>query len=395
MTTIPQRTVEATRSERLRASIATKAYVTCSQFESSTYDFYHYPARFPPDVARTVIEEFSRRGDWVLDPFMGGGTSVVEGLLLGRRVIGVDINALAHFITTARTRPLSEMDEDALRDWAAETSIRTMAGAPDDERPPRVRNLPPPVAAFTASALELARKRLYPRQQMFARAVMLRLGQWCLECRDIRPRRRRLAKQLPVILERLIQGMRSFVEQCRDNGIDKRAIQRRRVLLHRSAVGLSQDEKVLALKRPKLVFTSPPYPGVNVLYHRWQYRGRRETPAPYWIANVPDGYGQQFYTGGSRTPTGLLNYFTMITSAFRSAAELLDDRGYVVQLIGFSHLETQLPTYLECMRIAGLEECTIAGGRLARQVANRRWYAKLKGDGDASTEFLLIHRKRR
>lgn len=118
-----------------------------------------------------------------------------------------------------------------------------------------------------------------------------------------------------------------------------------------------------------------------------------ETPAPYWIANVPDGYGQSFYMGGSRTPTGLRNYFKMIIGAFRSVAHVLASDGYVVQLVGFSDASKQLPVYLKCMRVAGLEECEIQGGRLGRSVPNRKWYAKLKGGVDASTELLLIHRR--
>jgi hypothetical protein len=389
-------TVALDRAARLRASIATTAYVSCYQYESSTYDFYHYPARFPPEVARAVIEEFSQRGAFVLDPFMGGGTSIVEGILLGRRMVGVDINALAHFITTVRTRPISDWDEIQLNLWAADVMLAA-EGKMRDTGPP-VRNLPPPVRVFMATALDLARKQLTPRQNMFARAVLLRLGQWSLEARggrEVQPRRRRLARQLPVLLDRMLAGMRAFVDQCRSNGIGKRAIQKHRILINRTAVGIDKDEEIANIRRqPSLVFTSPPYAGVNVLYHRWQHRGRRETPAPYWIANVPDGYGAQYYTGGSRTPTGLDNYFGMITGAFTSATKVLADGGHVVQLVGFSDVERQLPTYLECMRMAGLVECSVSGGRLARRVANRRWYAKLKGEVDASTEFLLIHRKR-
>ncbi|MGH8526610.1 MAG: DNA methyltransferase, partial [Gammaproteobacteria bacterium] len=39
---------------------------------SSTHEFYRYPARFPADLARTVIEAFTSRGQVVLDPFVGG-----------------------------------------------------------------------------------------------------------------------------------------------------------------------------------------------------------------------------------------------------------------------------------------------------------------------------------
>ena len=42
-----------------------------------THNFYRYPARFSPLFAREVIRAFSRPGDLVFDPFMGGGTTLV------------------------------------------------------------------------------------------------------------------------------------------------------------------------------------------------------------------------------------------------------------------------------------------------------------------------------
>jgi hypothetical protein len=219
------------------------------------------------------------------------------------------------------------------------------------------------------------------------------LGQWALDCRDFdAPRRRRLAEKLPTLVDEMLDGLHEFALACRSAGIAKPASRRNRVLLWRTAVGV-ESESVFERLRPRLVFTSPPYPGVNVLYHRWQYRGRQETPAPYWIADVPDGYGASFYTGGSRTPTGHKNYFAMVTAAFRSIANVVADDAYVVQLVGFSDMVTQLPLYLQCMREVGLEESTVAGERLGRTVPNRKWYAKLKGAVDASMEVLLIHRR--
>src|SRR6202043_1522699 len=138
--------------------------------------------------------------------------------------------------------------------------------------------------------------------------------------------------------------------QCHSAGIAKRQIVQNRLLLNRNAIDLDIDRRIAPLSgRTKLVFTSPPYPGVHVLYHRWQYRGRKETPAPYWIANVSDGHGPSLYNGGSRTPTGLINYFTMITEAFRSVARFAAPDAWVVQLIGFSDAKNQLPIYLDCM----------------------------------------------
>ncbi|MBI4468461.1 MAG: DUF1156 domain-containing protein [Acidobacteria bacterium] len=48
----------------------------------------------------------------ILDPFMGGGTTVVEALRLGCRVIGIDLNPVAWFIVKTEIEPV---DLDALK----------------------------------------------------------------------------------------------------------------------------------------------------------------------------------------------------------------------------------------------------------------------------------------
>src|SRR5258708_36254739 len=98
-------------SEALLAAIAAKDPV-----DGSTHNFYRYPARFSPLFVREVIFQCSSSGDTVLDPFMGGGTTVVEALSMGRRAIGVDINSLAHFVASVKTTPLSERDFTVLEE---------------------------------------------------------------------------------------------------------------------------------------------------------------------------------------------------------------------------------------------------------------------------------------
>ncbi len=46
------------------------------------------------------------RGKVVLDPFMGGGTTVVEALRLGCKVIGIDLNPVAWFIVKTEVEPV-------------------------------------------------------------------------------------------------------------------------------------------------------------------------------------------------------------------------------------------------------------------------------------------------
>ncbi len=70
-----------------------------SPVEGYTHNFYRYPARFSPVFVRQTIETLTNPGDLVIDPFVGGGTTVVEALALGRRRVGADISSLATFIT--------------------------------------------------------------------------------------------------------------------------------------------------------------------------------------------------------------------------------------------------------------------------------------------------------
>ena len=128
----------------------------------------------------------------------------------------------------------------------------------------------------------------------------------------------------------------------------------RPVCFHRSAVGIEEDRRITSLKSPALILTSPPYPGVHILYHRWQVQGRRESPAPFWIANSLDGEGASYYTFGDRHSTDLTKYFSQAEAAFRSVAGICDRRTVVVQMIAFSEPDWQLPAYLAAMERAGL-----------------------------------------
>jgi len=74
---------------------------------SPVYKMHRYFARRPHNVFSELIKHYTEEGDIILDPFCGGGVTVVEGLLLSRKVIGVDINPLATFVTEMEILPLN------------------------------------------------------------------------------------------------------------------------------------------------------------------------------------------------------------------------------------------------------------------------------------------------
>jgi hypothetical protein len=173
------------------------------------------------------------------------------------------------------------------------------------------------------------------------------------------------------------------------------------LIMNRSAAGLEDDRRIAYWMSPKLIVTSPPYPGVHVLYHRWQVDGRKEAPLPFMIANKLDGAGSSYYTMGNRHYPELKTYFDNIRATMSSIAEIADEDTIIVQMVAFSDLSWQLERYLETMEEAGLSEVYLPmlrgkrDGRLWRSVPGRRWYSDQRGETPGSQEVVLIHRKRK
>ena len=167
--------------------------------------------------------------------------------------------------------------------------------------------------------------------------------------------------------------------------------------LNRDIIGAENEHDIAQMGHPKLIITSPPYPGIHILYHRWQVGGRKETPAPFWIASELDGAGLSHYTLGNRRQPGLRNYFNNLEASFRSIARIAGPETTVVQLVAFSDVSWQLPRYLEVMENCGLREqipwsIDTADGRLWRDVPNRRWHTRYNPRSPGAREVVLIHR---
>lgn len=90
------------------------------------------PAFNPDGTAVDLMEEFYKdhsndtdtKGKVVLDPFMGGGTTVVEALRLGCKVVGIDLNPVAWFIVKSEVEPV---DIEALKNAFERLAARPVA----------------------------------------------------------------------------------------------------------------------------------------------------------------------------------------------------------------------------------------------------------------------------
>jgi len=106
-------------SETRRKAINLPHEATAShdEFLDATYDIWEippesatrvgHPAPFPVELPLRLIHLYTFRGDLVIDPFMGSGTTLVAALKSGRKCLGYDIDP--NYISLARQRIREEV----------------------------------------------------------------------------------------------------------------------------------------------------------------------------------------------------------------------------------------------------------------------------------------------
>ncbi len=89
----------------LLKALSTSAPTSGKQNHAFTHGFHAYPGRFPPQLVQTLLRPLKPEGEFKLfDPFMGGGTTLVEGMCKGFEVVGNDLNAMAGLVAGERCR---------------------------------------------------------------------------------------------------------------------------------------------------------------------------------------------------------------------------------------------------------------------------------------------------
>ncbi|MFH1195379.1 MAG: DNA methyltransferase [bacterium] len=78
-----------------------------------THSLHEYKGRFYPQLAKAFLNYAGiKKGDTVLDPFCGSGTTLVESFLFGANAIGVDINPIAFLLAKAKVKSILLNQED-------------------------------------------------------------------------------------------------------------------------------------------------------------------------------------------------------------------------------------------------------------------------------------------
>ena len=262
-----------------------------------THDFHLYPAVMNPHIARRLIKEFGGDSKFLLDPFCGSGTSLVEARIAGLSATGFDLNPAARLIARSKTRnydidqltsfvsslykPIESLDsvrldraiedsgfsEDAIRSWFPEETIVEVASFLDviDELSYGQEDL----ARFAKISLsDCLRKVSFQRMNEWKN---YRIEGW-REKMDIEAAIQPLRKPLEKKLESNLLGAIDFMSRLENSGITE------------SVVKVEDFNSVDSAMFPNspdggfdLVVTSPPY-------------GDSQTTVAYeqfsWFANV-------------------------------------------------------------------------------------------------------------
>lgn len=362
-----------------------------SRITGLTHNFYRYPARFSPSFVRVCIKTLSRPGDRIFDPYMGGGTTPLEAMALGRKAYGCDINSLSVFIARSKTTLLTKKETNTILDWTKNVLpiIKCKRNRPQSQVAYSVAasNLSEPkvlwIGKFISAVLDsISETDLSPRAERFVRCALLNTGQWALNGRYLIP-------TVPAFRKKLFATCLQMLDDLSEL---RQSLSQSNEPIHSPAL-FEMDAQYLSELRiapMDLVITSPPYPGVHALYHRWQVDGRRETDAPYWISNCTDGSGAAYYSFADRQAED--RYFDKALKTFTAIRAKMKPKAFLVQLVAFSDRNRQLPKYLRMLDNAGFTEVKEPNNkRIWRPVPGRSWHATLKGKTAGSREVVLIH----
>jgi hypothetical protein len=243
------------------------------------HSLHPYLGKFVPQLVEYFLHRYFEPGDWVYDPFVGSGTTLVEANAFGAQSIGCDISAFNCLISRVKTQPHApaslEMELRRVLDDAQQRSDRgTRAGASrwlKDWYSPRALS---ELLRYRDAALDAE-----PEAQDVARLIL------CRSARSARltthfdldfPRRPVGEPYYCHKHKRTCRPVDEAMKFLRRYSNDTAARIRAFAEIRRSTrvEVLHDDSRIVELPvRPDGVITSPPYPGLIDYHeqHRYAY----------------------------------------------------------------------------------------------------------------------------
>ena len=367
-----------------------------SRVRGYTHRFYTYPAGFSPVFVEAAINSLSKKKDLVLDPFMGGGTTVVEALIAKRKVIGIDLNPIASFVSKVKTTKLSKKQLIEIEKWAETMTNKIHYKLKAD--------------IFTKKALKLINFKALGRREILNLKRIIKSASFYLKnLKKIKNKKKKDFLKLLLLRclhstlhdKRPIADFHVFRRKIRSNSLDmSQGMQdypinsKLKFRLYNKSASSCDKIKELKTKKVKLILTSPPYPGINIPYARWQIHGRRNTTLPYLVLGFKIPENKSIFNFQNPRNQNLNIYFDTMKRIFTSLRKISSKKTILLQLVAFNNEKGVFKKYLKTMNECGFKEIKLKqNGHIWRKVPSRSWQARyVKGDIPTANEVLLAHK---
>jgi DNA modification methylase len=308
------------------------------------HDIHPYPAKFIPQIPGSLIACLSARGELVMDPFGGSGTTALEAVRLGRRALSIDANPLSVLIGRAKT---SLIDREAARELhgmhaALATELQCLPADPKvlvrrhAHHAPAIPNRDKWFSDSAFGELCLVKARIADLATEPAQdAALVALSRVALRSsfQDSETRYKSVPRKVPMgeTLRRYLKEFRAVMDAVAANGSATR---------YGISRFLCADARRLSVEQAPdgsvdLIVTSPPYGNATDyhLYHRFRL---------LWLGNDPKRLGRMevgSHLRHQRERSGFESYFNDLRMAVREMARVLRPRRYAAVVLGASVYE--------------------------------------------------------
>lgn len=104
--------------------------------EKNIHNWFYYKEGYSYKLIENLLKDFgAKKGEILLDPFSGSGTTLVVGKEKGMKTIGFDVNPIATFISQVKTKNYSESEILELRKIYDSFSYATFKEVKEKEKP--------------------------------------------------------------------------------------------------------------------------------------------------------------------------------------------------------------------------------------------------------------------
>jgi DNA modification methylase len=362
------------------------------------HDIHPYPAKFIPQIPGTMISRLSTRGELIMDPFGGSGTTALEAVRCGRRAISVDANPLSALIGRVKTASIDWDTTRTLHGIYAALAAELQALPDDPERLIATYGTHAPVIPnrgkwFADSAfgeLCLIKARITDLETKAAQDIALAaLSRIAIRAsfQDSETRYKSVPRMIPVgeTLTRYLREFKLVMASIAENeAVTRYGISR----------FLCGDVRNLpAEKIPDgsvdLIVTSPPYGNATDyhLYHRLRL---------LWLGFDPAELGRMeigSHLKHQREKSGFESYFADLCDAVRTMARALRPGRYAALVIGDSIYNGERHNPSACL-IEKAEELGFDNWCVFERPVHATKRSFLHAGRRATNESILVMRKR-